>query len=73
MTEASKQGSSELFVYPKEGQSDEQRDRDRYECYVWATQQTGFDPTAESPSIDKAGDYRRAMSACLEGRGYTVK
>lgn len=71
--EASKQGSSELFVYPKEGQSDEQRDRDRYECYLWAADQTGFDPVAESPSPDKAGDYRRAMSACLEGRGYTVK
>jgi hypothetical protein len=70
---SSKQGSSDLFVYPKEGQSDEQRDRDRYECYVWASDQTGFDPTAENPDADKASDYRRAMSACLEGRGYTVK
>lgn len=73
VAEASKQGSSELFVYPKEGQSDEQRDRDRYECYVWASGQTGFDPSAENPPVDKASDYRRAMSACLEGRGYTVK
>ncbi|GAC1669962.1 MAG: hypothetical protein NVS9B2_15450 [Steroidobacteraceae bacterium] len=34
-----------LFVYPAGGQSAEQTDRDRYECHVWATQQTGFDPS----------------------------
>jgi hypothetical protein len=65
--------SGEVFVYPKEGQSDEQRDRDRYDCYVWAVDQTGFDPTAGNADTSKAGDYRRALSACLEGRGYTVK
>ena len=70
---ASDKGTSELFVYPKEGQSDEQRDRDRYECYLWAVDQTHFDPSAESPDVTKAADYRRALSACLEGRGYTVK
>jgi Family of unknown function (DUF6515) len=70
---ASEAGSGELFVYPKQGQSDEQRDRDRYECYVWAADQTGFDPTAGDTDTSKAGDYRRALSACLEGRGYTVR
>lgn len=69
----SEQGSSELFVYPKEGQSEEQQGRDRYECYVWAVDQTKFDPSAENPDLTKAADYRRALSACLEGRGYTVK
>jgi len=65
--------TGELFVYPSEGQSDEQRDRDRYECYVWAAGQTGFDPAADSPQTELTGNYRRALSACLEGRGYTVK
>jgi hypothetical protein len=27
-------------------QSAEQQGRDRYECYLWARQQTGFDPSA---------------------------
>jgi hypothetical protein len=35
-----------VYSYPTQGQSPEQADRDRYECYVWASQQTGFDPSA---------------------------
>ena len=34
-----------IFVYPSNGQSPEQADRDRYECHVWAVQQTGGDPS----------------------------
>lgn len=34
-----------VFVYPANGQSVEQTDRDRYECHVWAVQQTGVDPS----------------------------
>lgn len=34
-----------IFVYPANGQSPEQTDRDRYECHVWAVQQTGVDPS----------------------------
>jgi len=34
-----------LFVYPNNGQTPEQTDRDRYECHVWAVQQTGVDPS----------------------------
>ena len=70
---ASEQTSSEIYVYPKLGQSEEQRDRDRYQCYLWAAQESGFDPASTDQDSDKAGDYRRAISACLEGRGYTVK
>jgi|HubBroStandDraft_1064217.scaffolds.fasta_scaffold109443_2 hypothetical protein len=146
-----------VYAYPQQGQTPEQQDRDRYECYLWASQQTGFDPSAPNvPPHDrfvvmggppgpppgaqtavgavtggiigaliappraagfgavagalvggtigasaeasqnqqaqyvasqnaaaqqaqmgqieqKASDYRRALGACLEGRGYTVK
>lgn len=34
-----------VFVYPNNGQSAEQTDRDRYECHNWAVQQTGVDPS----------------------------
>jgi hypothetical protein len=138
-----------VYAYPLHGQSPEQLDRDRYECYVWAKNQTGFDPSAPNlpaqarvqvvggpppgastaagavtgavigaavsnpwdrgfgalagaliggavgASADaaqqarvqqaaamngaqyaeiqhEAADYRRALSACLEGRGYSV-
>ena len=143
-----------VYFYPTKGQTEEQQDRDRYECYLWAVKQTGFDPgqtqlaphqrievtPAAPPGSDTAAgavggaiigsmmaprhdsgfglvfgaitgamlgaasdqarqeqaaraqqyydakdaqhyarvekqarDYRRAMTACLEGRGYTVR
>ena len=139
-----------VYFYPQQGQTAEQQDRDRYECYNWAVRQTGFDPsrraippevraaavpapsgaaaiggavvgavlgaavsspgnagggaivggvaggllgaaaeqsaTADAERYNRAqtrqydrrygrelSEYRRAMSACLEGRGYTVK
>jgi outer membrane lipoprotein SlyB len=139
----------DVYVYPVNGQSEAQTDRDRYECNSWAVQQTHFDPSlanhdqaprvrvmAAPPGTSTAGgaitgavigasisnprnapggalvgaiagaiigaaadearqqrvdevqqeynqryaaqqrpaqDYRRALSACLEGRGYTIK
>jgi hypothetical protein len=143
-----------IYFYPTKGQSKEQQERDRYECYRWAVKQTGFDPgqaqlaphqrievtPAAPPGSDTATgavtgavvgsmlsphddrgfgmvfgalygamigaasdqerqqqaaqvqqqydvkdaqryaqlekqsrDYQRAMTACLEGRGYTVR
>lgn len=38
--------SADLYIYPKNGQDDELQRRDRYECHVWAAQQTGFDPSS---------------------------
>jgi hypothetical protein len=35
-----------VYAYPQQGQSADQLDRDRYECSNWATQQTGFNPSA---------------------------
>lgn len=40
--DASAQGP---FIYPSKGQSQDQQNRDRYECHSWAVSQTGFDPT----------------------------
>ena len=150
----SPQPSTQVYFYPLHDQNAEQQDRDRYECYLWAKQQTGFDPSAPqlaphqrvkviaqpAPGADaavgavtgaiigsmvtaphdsgqgavvgavagamigaasdearqqeaeriqthydrraalrnahieeQAGNYRRAMTACLEGRGYSVR
>jgi len=68
-----------LFIYPRQNQSEQQQATDRYECHKWAVSQTGFDPTQlaggppDDPRGQKRADYSRAMSACLEGRGYTVR
>jgi hypothetical protein len=66
-------GSAEVYAYPKSGQSDEQQSTDRYECHKWAVAQSGYDPTRGSQASGNKGDYRRAMVACLDGRGYSTK
>jgi hypothetical protein len=76
---SSSSSGTDVFVYPKNGQSEAQQSTDRYECHAWAVQQSGFDPTrpgggvAESDIESRRADYRRAEGACLEGRGYSVK
>jgi hypothetical protein len=83
-TDAPPAANAELYSYPKNGQSPEQQQQDRYECHRWAVSQSGFDPTqnASSPppppppggqSGSPRDAYQHAMSACLEGRGYSVK
>lgn len=68
--------SSSLYIYPKNGQSEEQTSNDRYECHQWAASQTGFDPTNganQSSGSSGPDDYRRAMMACLDARGYSAR
>ena len=44
----------QVYVYPAQGQSEEQTERDRYECHVWAVQQTGVDPSrADSNAYER--------------------
>lgn len=35
---------TQIYFYPKAGQTEEQQSRDHFECYNWAVKQTGFDP-----------------------------
>src|SRR3984957_4232370 len=68
---------SDLMIYPKNGQSQEQQAADQFECNNWAKGQTGFDPTQPAGGVQGNPDaarsnYDRAMSACLQGRGYQV-
>ena len=39
---------TQVYFYPKAGQTTEQQSRDHYECYNWAMKQTGFDPSQSS-------------------------
>lgn len=67
-------GGSDLFVYPRNGQSEQQSSTDRYECHSWAVNQTGFDPTrSQQTGTGSVADYRRAMIACLDARGYSAR
>jgi len=71
--------AEQLFIYPRLGQNEKQQADDRYACHRWAVDQTAFDPTQPPEAMtekikgEKRADYQRAFSACLDGRGYTVK
>src|SRR3569833_1531844 len=34
----------DFFMYPKNGQSQDEQSKDRFECHQWSVGQTGFDP-----------------------------
>ena len=56
--------SGQIYMYPKNGQSEEQQRTDKLECQKWASDQVGLGSNGP--------DYRRAMVACVEGRGYSA-
>ena len=69
----------DLIVYPKNGQSKDQQAADRFECHSWAKRPNRIrsDRTGrrgvQSGDVDRIrSNYNRAMSACLQGRGYQV-
>ncbi len=52
-------------IYPRNGQDAARTELDRQECNRWATTQ----PAA----VADASVFQRAVEACMEGRGYTMK
>lgn len=52
-------------IYPRNGQDANQTEYDRQACNRWATTQ----PAA----VADAGVFQRAVEACMDGRGYTMK
>ena len=67
------QQSLKMYVYPAAGQSEAQTSEDRYQCHVWATNQSGYDPTMGAGKREDADGYARAFSACMAGRNYVVR
>ena len=67
--------AQDMFIYPQKGQSEQQMEKDKYECYTWAKRQTGFDPmevpkaTAPPPpqQAQKGGMLRGAAGGALMG------
>ena len=55
----------EPVIYPRNGQSSTQTEGDRQECNRWAT-------TVPAALAD-AEVFQRAIAACMDGRGYTVR
>ena len=59
------------IIYPAKGQSAEQMEKDKFECYSWARNQTGFDPmkvpTATEPPPQQKAEGSTAGSAVKGG------
>lgn len=64
---------NDLYIYPMRGQSEQQQSDDRYACHRWAVDQTHYDPTNATGDRKDRTEYDRAVTACLTGRGYSVK
>jgi len=67
--------AQELIVFPAQGQSNDQMEQDKFSCYTWAKNETGFDPmappTATAPPPQKeaaqGGVVRGAARGALVG------
>src|SRR5262244_2257102 len=78
-------GAAQPYFYPTQGQSPQQEESDKGQCYGWAVKQTGFDPAnprvvtpASQPSYSgqapapQGGLFRGAAEGAAVGAGVGV-
>lgn len=65
--------SGKVYAYPTNGQNEQQQATDQQQCRDWASDQVGNESTTSGNAPVNSADYRRAVVACLEGRGYSAK
>ena len=56
---------AEPVIYPRNGQSSAQIEADTRDCNRWATTQQA--------AMSDSGVFQRAVDACMDGRGYTLR
>jgi predicted lipid-binding transport protein (Tim44 family) len=54
--------AQDFYIYPNKGQSQEQLEKDKFECYSWAKQNTGFDPM-ETPRASEPPPPKQAQGS----------
>ncbi|MBV8135284.1 MAG: hypothetical protein JO121_06530 [Deltaproteobacteria bacterium] len=59
--------AADFFVYPRQGQSVEQQERDTWECRAWATNTTGFDPAARPRAVTPPPIQQAPRGGALTG------
>jgi len=57
---------AQMFVYPAQGQTKEQQDKDEFQCHQWAVEQTGFDPTKQAAP---SGTAQQSSGGAVRGAG----
>jgi len=61
------------IIFPAEGQSQEQMEKDKFSCYQWARNESGFDPmktpTGSAPPPPQQAGQRQALKGAALGAG----
>jgi len=61
--------ASNLFIYPARGQDAQQQEKDKFECYQWARQNTGIDPAQISTASGSGSSQSSSGSGGAVARG----
>jgi len=66
--------AQQQYVFPKNGQTPEQQNKDDYDCHLWAVQQTKFDPTlpAQAPPQQEQPKAQQGSGAKGAAKGAAV-
>lgn len=66
--------AQDLVIYLAKGQSQEQMEKDKYECYTWAKQQSGFDPMQQPKATQPPPQQEAPKGGVVRGaaRGAAV-
>ena len=59
--------ADELMIYPKKAQSAEQQEKDKFECYSWAKNESGFDPMAPPMSTEAPPQQQASRGGVVRG------
>ncbi|NOQ80075.1 MAG: hypothetical protein GQ546_11835 [Gammaproteobacteria bacterium] len=58
---------AEMMVFPAKGQSNEQQEKDKFSCYGWAKQQSGFDPMVVPKTSTPAPSQEKKSGGIVKG------
>jgi hypothetical protein len=59
--------ANELTIYPAKDQSAEQQEKDKFECYSWAKNDSGFDPMAVPKATTPAPTAEKKKGGAVKG------
>lgn len=66
--------AQDLIIFPAKGQTQEQMEKDKFDCYQWAKKETGFDPMATPKASSPPPQKQAPQGGVLRGaaRGAAV-
>ncbi len=59
--------ADELMIFPNSGQTSEQQEQDKFACYSWARDQSGFDPMAPTTTTEPPPQQHARRGGLLRG------